>query len=140
MTTPTITENETLITFTTKTFAATDDRGLKDASSATTIKGQIDTFRSTVTSKMNALAEMDVASAFFGDQTQKIKTYLENLNKSMVNVALAIKDLYDCLDTMASSHYTTSQMTAASEFVSSEQTKVDQQVANVDTSARWTSE
>ena len=134
---PTITKNESILTFETVSYSNTDDRGLKDASSATTIKGAVDSFVSNVKSKMTELLDMDASSAFFGDQTAKIKAYLEAVSNSMVNVSLAIKDLYTCLDSMASTNYS-SQTTASTEFIGTEEATVNEQVANVAESTRWT--
>ena len=137
---PTITKNESILTFTSITIDNTTDRGLKSASSAATIKGTIENFVEKVKTTMSNLIDLDVANAFFGEQTEKIKQYLEHVANAMVEVTLAIKDLYNALDSLAKSRYT-EQSSSVSTFAGDEMKTVDAKINDKETGVgsdtRW---
>lgn len=131
---PTITPAEQIVTFVSRTLADSDDRGLADVGSAATIKGAVDTFVSNLNTKTNTLFNIEVSSAFFGDQSSTIKTYVEKVGTAIAAVNVAVKDMYDALDILASSQYTTA-VTDASTAVSTETTNVETAVSEIST--RW---
>ena len=130
---PSITKNEELLKAKEKTFSATDDRGLRQNSSAQTIKTSMDSYISNIDAKTKDLYyKIKSSNAFFGEQTTSIDGYISKLGDAIIQVVTSIKDLYNALDTLASTQYTSTSTESAVSFTSNLD-KVDQSVSTLDT-------
>ena len=93
------------------------NRGLKDASSKSIIQGAVDTFVAQIKAQTNNLfEEIQTNQAFFGDQTTTIKAYIGRVGEAIAEVTVAVKDMYNALDQLAGSSYTTAQSDIQNQF------------------------
>lgn len=114
---PKIKKDEEIVKSKPKSISNNDDRGLKDASSKTTIQGAVDNFVNQVKQKTQGLfGEIEANNAFFGDQTSIIKTYIEKVGAAVGEVTVAVKDMYEALDKLASTSYTSAVESISNEF------------------------
>ena len=141
ITKPTITKNEKIIEFVTKTIGPEEDRGLKDASSATTIQESLSSFVKGL--KMMASQKFNLSNssnaAFFGEQASAITKYVNKVGIAIGEVNIAINDMYTAIATLAGSQYTTSSSTAA-DAAAGFSTQLDGSLAEMDKGTRWTQE
>lgn len=100
-----------------RTIADNADRGLRDASSKTAIQEAVNTFVSQIKGKTARLFEkIDTNKAFFGEQSSNIKSYVEKVGSGIAEVTIAVKDMYQALETLANSSYTTSSSDIKDQF------------------------
>ncbi len=93
------------------------NRGLKDATSKTTIQAAVDTFVGQVKAQTATLFdEIQTNQAFFGEQTGTIKTYITKVGDAIAEVTIAIKDMYTALDQLVGTSYSTAQSDIQSQF------------------------
>ena len=93
------------------------NRGLKDASSKSTIQTAIDTFVGQIKAQTATLFdEIQTNQAFFGEQTSTIKTYLAKVGDAIAEVTIAIKDMYSALDQLVGTSYASAQSDIQSQF------------------------
>ena len=134
---PTITPNDRIIEFVARTLSDADDRGLKDSTSASTIKEKITDFVNGIKKKAEELFNIEANAAFFGEQTRSIKLYVEKVGNTIAQINIAVQDLHNALDQLAGSTYTASE-DAATELIDSETTNLESATADLGAS-RWTS-
>ena len=92
-----------------KTISNDEDRGLRDASSKVNIQEAVNTFVGQIKQRTDGLfQEIDANTAFFGDQTANIKSYVERVGSAIAEVTIAVKDMNEALEKLANSNYTTS--------------------------------
>ena len=109
-----------------KTFGANDDRGLRQESSAATIKTTVETYVDAIKTKASALYnEITADKAFFGEQTASINKYIVAVGDAIAEVNVAIKDLYEALDRLAGTQYTESSSQVSQTFVENQATVED---------------
>ena len=82
------------------------DRGLVSESSRSKLEEVVTNFVSEVKAKTSGLFEsIEVNQAFFGDQTASIKSYVEQVGKSVGEVSTSVKDLHDALEQLTGTNY-----------------------------------
>jgi len=119
-----------------RTFSDGEDRGLVSESSAATIKTSIDTYVSDIKTKLEGLfSSIDSNSAFFGEQSKSINEYIVQIGSAIGEVATAVRDLYDQIDKLANTQYSTAQSDIHQIF-SQEKTNIDNAVNELGQS-RW---
>ena len=133
---PKIKKDDQIVKAKIKTISNNEDRGLRDASSKANIQEAVNTFVGQIKQKTDGLfQEIDSNTAFFGDQTANIKSYIEKVGSAIAEVTIAVKDMNEALEKLANSSYTT-----ASADIKEELTKAS---SNVETSlndlgnSRW---
>ena len=120
-----------------RTFNESEDMGLKDESSATTIKSSIEGYVNEVKSQVkNLFDSIDVGAAFFGEQTQVIKTYVEKVGTAIGEVSVAIRDMYEKIDEIAGTQYTQTATTDIKDSFTQANSSVDAAVEAIGES-RW---
>lgn len=103
-----ISRNDSIVQFSAITFSENDDLGLTSDNSYSNIKDAAETFKNNLKAQSKELFDaINPANAFFGDQTSKIKNYIEKVGESLEDITLAIKDLYDALDDLTKKSYKT---------------------------------
>lgn len=119
-----------------KSISNNDDRGLREASSKTTIQTAVSDFVGEIKKKTEGLfGEIEANNAFFGDQTAGIKSYIDKVGYAIGEVTAAVKDMYTALDTLASSSYTTATSDISQQFTTAS-TNVENSLNDLGTS-RW---
>ena len=132
---PTIPSGDQIVKAKEKTFGANDDRGLKQDSSASTIKTSVETYVNAIKSKSNGLySEITTEKAFFGEQTSSINQYIVKVGDAIAEITVAIKDLYDALDRLAGTKYVESSSTVSQTFGENANT-IEQSVSDLE--GRW---
>ena len=130
---PSISRNEELLKAQEKTFDVNDDRGLRQVSSAQTIKTSMDSYISNIDARTKELYyKIKSSGAFFGEQTSSIDEYISKLGDAIIQVVTSIKDLYNALDTLAGTQYINTSTEASVSF-GENLGKVDQSVSTLDT-------
>lgn len=138
MTGATIQEAGDIVAYRPVEFSADIDRGLKDQNSADQIKTTVESYVNEVKSKAtNLFNEIDTNSAFFGEQTTAIKTYIEKTGEAISEVTVAVKDLYNALDTLANTSYVTSTSTVSQEMGNAAN-EIENSLSEL-ANSRWTS-
>ena len=103
--------------FTPFAIAADADRGLQSATSGSTIQFSMSQFIGDIRTKTNGLfEEIQTNNAFFGEQTQTIKAYVEKVGYAIGEVTVAVKDMYDELSRLAFSSYTSATENVSTQF------------------------
>ena len=96
--------------------AETDTRGLMSANSYSTIMEAVTTYVNAIKQKANDLFEsINSSTAFFGEQSAKITSYIKAYNDAVAEVNVAVKDLHDQLEEVNTS-YTTADSDVVSEM------------------------
>ena len=114
---PVVTKNPQLLTFTPFTIDVNADRGLQSATSGSTIQASMSQFIGDIRTKTNGLfEEIQTNNAFFGEQTQTIKAYVEKVGYAIGEVTVAVKDMYDELSRLAFSSYTGATENVSTQF------------------------
>lgn len=112
------------------------DRGLASDSSASSIKSTVESYVNGIKAKASELfSEVDSNSAFFGEQSSSINNYIEKCGNAIAEVSVAIKDLYDALDVLAGTSYTTAS-SDVSDQINSGASSVEEVSTNLGES-RW---
>ncbi len=112
------------------------DRGLRDKSSKTAIQEAVNTFVSQIKERTARLfEEIDTNKAFLGEQSSNIKSYVEKVGSSIAEVTIAVRDMYQALETLADSSYTNSLSSLKDEFTKAS-TDVESQLDDLG-SSRW---
>ena len=112
------------------------NRGLKDASSKATIQTAVDTFVAQIKAQTAALFdEIQTNQAFFGEQTNTIKSYITKVGDAIAEVTIAIKDMYSALDQLVGTSYTSAQSDIQNQFTQAS-TSVEQSLTDLG-STRW---
>lgn len=133
---PKIKKNTKIVKFVAKPINNNEDRGLRDASSKANIQEAVNTFVGQIKNKTDELfQEVDVNTAFYGDQSANIKSYVEKVGSGIYEVTIAIKDMYEGLERLANSNYTAS-MTNVGEQMSKVSSDVDSELGSLGNS-RW---
>ena len=133
---PTIKTDDQIVKSKPKSIGNNDDRGLRDGSSKTTIQTAVSEFVAAVKDQTQGLfEEIEANTAFFGDQTTNIKTYIDKVGVAIGEVTAAVKDMYTALDTLAASSYTTATSDISQQFTTAG-TNVDNSLNDLGTS-RW---
>lgn len=105
---PSITKVDPIVEPKTKEFSNDTDRGLSSSSSKTSIQQAVETFVNDIKKETSGLFEaIQVNNAFFGGQTSTIKTYVEKVGVAVGEVTVAVRDMYEKLDQLASTNYNT---------------------------------
>lgn len=106
---PKIKKEDQIVKARIKTISNDEDRGLRDASSKVNIQEAVNTFVGQIKQRTDGLfQEIDANTAFFGDQTANIKSYVERVGSAIAEVTIAVKDMNEALEKLANSNYTTS--------------------------------
>ena len=135
---PKINPNEKIIQAQLVQLTDSTDRGLTSESSATNIKSSVEEFVNQTKNDTKALFDtIDTGSAFFGSQTSAIKSLIEKAGESISTVTVAVKNLYDALDTLANTNYTTSNDNVSSSISSDAITNMETQVEGAVGTSRW---
>lgn len=114
---PNITKKDPVVKSTPKSIGANDDRGLKAESSAATIKTSVDTYVSNIKTKASTIfSDIESSKAFFGDQVTSINSYIQKVGEAIAEVVVAVKDMYDRIDALAGSQYTSSVEQVKTQF------------------------
>ena len=114
---PKIKSDDEIVKSKQKSIGNNDDRGLREASSKTTIQTAVSDFVGKIKEKTAGLFdEIQANTAFFGDQTTNIKTYIDKVGAAIGEVTVAVKDMYNALDTLAATSYTTASSDIAEQF------------------------
>jgi len=112
------------------------NRGLKDAASKSNIQSAVDTFVGQIKSQTATLFdEIQTNQAFFGEQTSTIKSYITKVGDAIAEVTVAVKDMYNALDQLVGTSYSTAQSDIQSQFTQASGS-VDQSLNDLGTS-RW---
>lgn len=100
-----------------KTIANDANRGLQTETSKQTIQDKITEFVNAIKAKTTGLFEtIQTNSAFFGDQTTAIKSYVDKVGAAIGEVTVAVKDMFDALDNLAATSYTTATSDITQQF------------------------
>ena len=119
-----------------KSIGSDEDRGLRDASSKTNIQGAVERFVNEIKNKTNGLfTEIESNTSFFGEQTTAIKAYVEKVGVAVGEVTVAVKDMYDALENLANSSYSTASADISQQF-SQANTDVENSLNDLG-STRW---
>lgn len=112
------------------------DRGLKDAASKSNIQSAVDTFVNQIKAQTATLFdEIQTNQAFFGEQTSTIKGYVTKVGDAIAEVTIAIKDMYNALDQLVGSSYSSAQSDIQQQFTQASGA-VDQSLNDL-ASSRW---
>ena len=134
---PTLSLNDTIVKKKERTFSESDDMGLQTESSATTIKTSIEEYVTDIKTQVQTLFDdINVGEAFFGEQTTVIKTYVEKVGTAIAEVAVAVKDMYNEIDTIAGTQYTQTAMQDINTQFTEANSNVDSSVDSLGES-RW---
>ena len=108
----TLTQNDKVVEATIESIGDDVDRGLVSESSAGTIKEALSTYKTSVQSKIAEMIDsITVDTAFYGEQSTSIKSFVDKVGTAMGEVVTAIKDLNDAVDQLADSQYSTASTT-----------------------------
>lgn len=122
---PTIKPEDNIIKYKSFSISENTDRGLKTATSGAAIQKAMSTYVDTIKNKIaNLFAEINASTAFFGNQTSSLDKYVEQTRASVTDVILAVKDMYENINVLANTSYSsamesvTSQIDSASSSMS----------------------
>ena len=133
---PSIKTDDQIVKSKPKSISNNDDRGLREASSKTTIQTAVSDFVTEIKNKTEGLfEEIEANTAFFGDQTTNIKAYINKVGYAIGEVTAAVKDMHTALDTLAASSYTTATSDISQQFTTAS-TNVENSLSDLGTS-RW---
>ena len=132
---PTISDPGEIVTAKELSFGNDVTRGLTSKSSASQIKYAIDTYVNSIKTKSTDLLS-SVEGSFTGEQKASIQSYVERVNENITKLVIAIKKMYDALDTLAKSNYELSDENISEEFKSATADVDDQLESKLGTS-RW---
>lgn len=114
---PTIAVDNPIVSYKSFTIGESEDRGLKTAGSAAEIQAKVSEYVGTIKSKVNGLFDqLNVDSAFFGSQVSSIKAYITQTNTSIQELSTAVKDMYNHVNTLANTSYSSSLEEVNEEF------------------------
>lgn len=114
------------------------DRGLANTDSATKIKNKVEEFvNQTKKDTQDLFNTIETAEAFFGSQSGSIKSLIEKSGESISTVTVAVKNLYDALDILASKNYNVSDENISNSISGDAITQMESQVEEAVGSSRW---
>ena len=103
---PDLSYEESIVSKKDATFSDDTNYGLSSSNSAGTIKQTVETYASNIKGAASRMfSEVSSDKAFFGDQSTTIDQFVEGVGNALGEVAAAVKDLHDTLDTLASQNY-----------------------------------
>ena len=133
---PSIRKEEEIVKVHLVTLDNNTNRGLTDTSSRTNITTAIDTFVSQIKAQTATLFdEIQTNQAFFGEQTNTIKSYITKVGDAIAEVTVAIKDMYNALEQLVGQSYTNAQTDIQSQFDTAA-SNVEQSLTDLEGS-RW---
>ena len=115
--TPSIKAEDSVVKYKAKNISENEDRGLANENSKATIQTAISEFVSQIKQRTTGLfQEIQTNEAFFGEQSNSIKAYIEKCGEAIGEVTVAVKDMNDALDVLANTSYTTASSDIQQEF------------------------
>lgn len=113
----TLTQNDKIVEAKIQTIGDDVDRGLVSDGSTAAIKSALEDYKTSMQTKINEMIDsVTVDTAFYGEQSTSIKGFVDKVGLAMGEVVSAIKDMYDALDIIADSSYSTAASDVASQM------------------------
>lgn len=98
-------------------FNGTENLGLATAGSAAQLAAQLNAFVTNTKSAINTLfTAVDANSAFFGEQSGKIKGYIDKVGEVLATLTTAVKDFDEAMAQLTGTSYSTSDSSVTTEF------------------------
>ncbi|MBR6516465.1 MAG: hypothetical protein IKT40_06370 [Bacilli bacterium] len=109
------------ITFTALEFTGEENLGLTSTGSASALASQLNAFVTNTKSAIKALFDaVDANNAFFGEQTTKVKGFIDKVGDTLGVLATAVKDFDEAMATLTGTSYSSSDSSVSTEFANSD--------------------